>query len=343
MQGVREAMGAEKHNLSIVIPCFNEEASLEATVQAIKHSLRTLTETYEIIIVDDGSMDCTFGIVQKLRRDDSRIHGIRFTRNFGKEAAIYAGLRIARGDAIVLLDADSQHPPALLADMVNQWHEGGFEIVEAVKNYTRKEGFGSRIRSQIFNRIMSKFTGFDMQGASDFKLLDRRAANIILRLTESNRLFRGLTKWTGLRTKQILFEVPKRIAGDSKWSLLGLIKLSISAITSFSFVPLHMITTLGGLTLAMSLVLILQTLYNKFSGHAVSGFATVIILNLVLNSIVMISLGIIGIYLANVYSELKRRPAYLVAETTDSSVQEFRNELATIEAGRSASDSGLPS
>jgi polyisoprenyl-phosphate glycosyltransferase len=331
MGEIPERQRTGKCDLSVVIPCFNEEASLETTVRSIKKYIQQLTEDYEIIIIDDGSLDNTFHVIRRLRAQDERIHGMRFTRNFGKEAAIYAGLRTSRGAGILLLDADSQHPPALLLEMVKHWRGGGFQIVEAVKTYGGKGSLFSRFRSKVFNSIMSRFTGLEMEGASDFKLLDRRAADIIIRLSESNRLFRGLTKWTGMRTKQIFFEVPERIAGKSQWSVFGLIKLSISAITAFSFVPLQMITTLGGLTLFMSFILIMQTLYNKLSGHAVSGFATVIILNLILSSIVMICLGIIGMYLANVYAELKRRPAYLIAETTDGIVRTQWDDFAVFE------------
>jgi polyisoprenyl-phosphate glycosyltransferase len=304
-------------DISIVVPCFNEEASLAKTVPAIQEALRGLTDSYEILVVDDGSVDKTFCIVREYMKRNGRIRGFRFTRNFGKEAAIYAGLRYSRGHAVVIIDADSQHPPALLRDLFRYWKEEGYDIVETVKSYSGGCGFLSKLRSKIFNRIMSTLTGFDMQGASDYKLLDRRAVQAIVQLSERNRLFRGLTKWTGYRTKQLHFEVPARIAGKSKWSLFGLVRLSVSAITAFSYVPLHLITILGSLTLVMSFILILQTLYNKLSGQAVSGFATVIILNLILSSVVMISLGIIGIYISNIYSELKGRPPYLIEETTD--------------------------
>jgi len=302
--------------LSIVVPCYNEEAILHQSVDVLVRTLEKITSDYEIILIDDGSRDDTFSIIKELARENNRIKGVRFTRNFGKEAAIHAGLGKSRGRSVVIMDSDLQHPPELLAAMFRHWREDGYDVVEAVKLYRNKGNPLSKARSWLFNALMSRFTGLSMQGASDYKLMDRKVVEKLLELPEKNRFFRGLVNWTGYRTKQIAFDVQKRVGGETKWSFLSLLKLSISAATAFSSIPLQLVTALGFITLLFSFVLGLQTLYNKFSGHAVSGFTTVIILNLLLNSIIMISLGIIGMYVANIYLESKNRPFYIVSEST---------------------------
>ncbi len=303
--------------LTLVIPCYNKAQNLQGSIETLQSYLQELTDSYEIMLVDDGSIDETFKIITKNSETDGRIKGIRFSRNFGKEAAIFAGLKNANGDAVIIMDADLQHPPSMIKSLYNHWKDEGYEIVEAVKSYKKKRTFFTTIRSSVFNYLMTKLTGFEMHGASDFKLLDKRVVTTLINLPEKNRLFRGLTNWTGYKNKQINFEVEERSGGETKWSLLALVKLSVTAITSFSNIPLQMITTLGLFTLVISFFLIFQTLFIKFTGEAVSGFTTVIVLTLFLNSIIMISLGIIGVYLANIYMELKRRPTFLISEETE--------------------------
>lgn len=304
----------KKPILTVVLPCYNEEEVIKESIYALKKHVEEITEDYEIILVDDGSGDNTFTIIEDFALTNSRIKGIRFTRNFGKEAAIHAGLTNGKGAAVVIMDADLQHPPELLQTLFRYWKEDKFDVVEAVKSYTKQRKGLSSLSSSVFNLLMSKLTGLKMTGASDYKLLDRKVVNKLLEMPEKNRFFRGLVNWTGYKTKQVPFEVQGRAGGETKWSSFSLFRLSISAITSFSNIALQLITFLGIFTLIFSLVLATHTLYNKISGKAVSGFATVIILSLMLNSVIMISLGIIGIYLANIYVETKRRPFYIVAE-----------------------------
>jgi polyisoprenyl-phosphate glycosyltransferase len=302
--------------LSIIIPCYNEEAILRESISTLEKNLFVITSDYEIILIDDGSRDETFAMIKELARQNSKMAGIRLTRNFGKEAAMHAGLDSSKGRAVVIMDADLQHPPELLGTMFKHWKDDGYDVVEAVKSYKNKNNLFSKISSWLFNTLMSKFTGLNMQGASDYKLMDRKVVEQLLALPEKNRFFRGLVSWTGYRTKQVMFDVQERIGGETKWSFLSLLKLSASAATAFSSIPLQLVTGLGVVTLLFSFALGIQTLYNKLSGHAVSGFATVIILNLLLSSIMMISLGIIGIYVANIYLESKNRPFYIISEST---------------------------
>jgi len=302
--------------LSVVIPCYNEERVVGQTVLAIEENIRLITCDYEIILIDDGSRDQTFEKIVEISAGNENIRGMRFTRNFGKEAAIQAGIQRAVGKAVIIMDADLQHPPTLISTLFHHWKEDGYDIVEAVKSYKEKRKSWQKLRSRYFNWFMKMMTGLQMQGASDYKLLDRKVVEQLLEISERSRFFRGLVNWTGFRTKQVPFQVQERVGGETKWSTLSLIKLAISAATSFSNIPLQVITGLGILTLIFSIILGAQTMYNKISGHAVSGFATVIILNLLMSSIMMISLGIIGTYIGHIYTESKRRPFYIVAEET---------------------------
>lgn len=306
-----------KTTLSVILPCHNEQDIVDQAVAAIVDNLRPITNKYEIILVDDGSWDRTYEIIKRLANSNENLQGIRFTRNFGKEAAIQAGLRKARGEAVIVMDADLQHPPELIGVLVHYWREEGYAIVEAVKSYTEKGKLITKVRSKVFNWFMRRMTGLEMQGASDYKLLDRRVVEQLIGISERNRFFRGLVSWTGFRTKQVFFQVRERAGGESNWPITSLIRLSISAATAFSNIPLQIVTGLGFLALMFSVLLGLQTLYNKVSGNAVSGFTTVIILNLLLNGVLMINLGVIGTYVANVYTESKRRPFFIVSEETE--------------------------
>ncbi len=300
--------------ISVIIPCYNEGSVLKKSIDEILKSLLTFTNKFEIILVEDGSDDNTFDVIKEIGEGNESIRYIRFARNFGKEAAIHAGLINAKGDAVVVMDADLQHPPELLKRFYDYWKSGDFKIIEAVKKYNSNGNLISKFISRLFNYLMLKLSGLKMEGASDYKFMDRIVVDEILNMPERNRFFRGLVKWTGYKTKKIFFEVPSRIDGKTKWSKISLFKLSITAISSFSNIPLYITTSLGLFTLIFSFALSMHTLYNKFFGTAVSGFTTVIIIILFFSSLIMISLGIIGIYISNIYLELKRRPYFILSE-----------------------------
>ena len=300
--------------LSIIVPCYNEEEILENCLLMLTSYIKKITNNYEVIVVDDGSTDKTFVLLKDLILRNKKIKGIKFTRNFGKESAMLAGLKASKGSAVIIMDVDLQHPPELLKTMFKYWHEDKYEVVEAVKANNKGRKTISNFTSLVFNFLFSKLAGFNMYGASDYKLIDRKVVENLIAMPEKNRFFRGLVNWTGYNTKQVFFDVPKRIGGVTKWSPLSLFRLSISAITSFSSIVLQIITALGLFTLLFSFVLAIQTMYNKIFGNAISGFTTVIILSLLLNSLIMISLGIIGIYLANIYIETKNRPFYIISD-----------------------------
>ena len=297
--------------LSIIIPAYNEQENIDQAFVAISKILTENNIPFEILFVDDGSCDQTFACVQKLSEGHKEVRGISFSRNFGKEAAIFAGLEGAQGDCCLIMDCDLQHPPALIPDMYRLWRDG-FEVVEGIKASRGKESPFHRLCAKGFYHIISGATGIDMSRASDFKLLDRKAVDALLILPERAPFFRALSSWVGFKTASLSFEVQERTAGASKWSLWSLTKYAIRNITSFSGAPMQMVTLLGWIMLLASLALGIQSLYRYFSGTALEGFTTVILLQLIIGSVLMISLGIIGHYISRIYEEIKARPRYII-------------------------------
>ena len=302
--------------LSIVIPLFREGQHLAETLRESIRSLDSLGMDYEVILIDDGSPDDTWAVISDLSRRFASVKGVRLSRNFGKEAALAAGLEDARGDAIVVMDGDLQHPPTLIAAMVQCWKDGA-EVVEAVKQHRGTESYYSKVRAQIFYTIFTRLAGYDLRGASDFKLMDRCVLDAWRSMGERNLFFRGMNAWLGFRRVQLPFDVPARTVGASGWSLLQLVRLAVTAVTSFSSAPLHLITLTGMGFAVFALVLGIQTLYLKLAGRAVDGFTTVILLLLVIGGVLMLGLGIIGAYIARIYEEVKGRPRYVIAERVE--------------------------
>ena len=303
--------------LSVVIPVFREGAQLSSFLAAVRSSLSQCNLPYELVLVDDGSPDDTWRVLAAEAESCQAIRALRLSRNFGKESALCAGMEHARGDAVIVMDADGQHPPSLIPEMVRMWQSSASDIVEAVKRRRGRESLSSKLGALLFYFILNKLSGFHFKGASDFKLMNRKAVNAWLEMHERNVFFRGMTVWMGFNTVQIAFEVVPRSAGQSTWSVLNRVKLALVGITAFSSFPLHLVTFAGVIFLALSVLLGLETLYLKVTGQAVSGFATVILLELIIGSFLMISLGIIGEYLARIYEEVKGRPRYLVKESIE--------------------------
>jgi len=301
--------------LSVVVPAHNEAPGIARSLEAIKEALETCDLPWEIIVVDDGSQDGTFSRLDELARVDDRIKGVRLSRNFGKEAALLAGLRVATGDAVITMDADLQHPPNLIPRMVEAWRKGA-RVVDAVKRNREQDGLVARVRARLFNSLLSTLGGINLRGASDYKLIDRVIVDAIARdLPESQRFYRGLSDWVGYEHATIPFDVEVRLEGEGKWSLWKLIELATTAIVSFTSAPLRLVTIMGLLTMLFGFLVALEALVGWFRGEAVSGFTTTIITLLILGSFIMISLGIIGEYIAKIYDEIKRRPPYLIERT----------------------------
>ena len=300
--------------LSIVIPAHNEEKGIVHALAVMREVLSACEMDWEIIVVDDGSQDGTFDQLKELARNDTRLKGMRFSRNFGKEAAILAGLRAAKGDAVVTIDADLQHPPHLIPMMLDKWRHGA-KVVNAVKRRRENDGVFTRIRAKIFNIVLSKLGGIDLNNSSDFKLLDRLVVDTIVKeLPERRRFYRGLSDWVGYVQESIPFDVEERAAGEGKWTSLRLIELATTAIVSFTSAPLRIVTILGFITLIFGFFVATEALINWSRGMAVSGFMTIILTLLIIGSFIMISLGVVGEYIAKIYEEIKQRPSYLVED-----------------------------
>lgn len=297
--------------LSVIIPAYNEQDMISTTFNTVKKILDNAGISFEIVFVDDGSKDMTYENTRKLTLDHPEVKGISFSRNFGKEAAIFAGLREAKGDCCVIMDCDLQHPPAVIVEMYRLWEEG-YEVVEGVKSSRGKENPLHSLCANGFYSIISKLTGIDMANASDFKLLDRQAVDALLQMPERAPFFRALSSWIGFKTASVPFEVQERTVGTSKWSVWSLIKYAVRNITSFSGAPMQFVTFLGWIMLLFSIVLGIQSLYRYFTGAALEGFTTVILLQLIIGSVLMISLGIIGHYISRIYDEIKARPRYII-------------------------------
>ena len=299
--------------LSVVLPSYNEEASVPRTAATVTAILAEAGIEHEVIFVDDGSRDGTWAAIQNQTARHPRVRGVKFSRNFGKEAAIFAGLAQAKGDCAVVMDCDLQHPPEKVVEMYRLWQKG-FQVVEGVKADRGKENPLHTFAAKGFYSIISRATGIDMSRASDFKLLDRRAVDTLLAMREKNAFFRALSSWIGFSTAQVEFEVQPRLEGESKWSIRSLVRYAMTNIAAFSTAPLQLVTLLGVVVFVCSVVLGIHSLWQKLTGHALEGFTTVILLQLIIGSILMICLGIIGYYIAKIYEEIKDRPRYIVAD-----------------------------
>lgn len=306
--------------LSIVLPAYNEEQNIANTAKVLDDFLNKNGIDYELVFISDGSKDATFAEVLKAAENNPRIKGAEFSRNFGKEAGIFAGLELTTGDAVIVMDCDLQHPPEVIPEMWAKWQNGA-EIVEGIKKSRGKESLGYKLSAGVFYKIMSKLIKMDMNASSDFKLLDRKVVQVLLELPERNTFFRALTFWAGFRTETVEYEVQERLYGESKWSLWSLMRYAITNATSFSTLPLQLVTVMGMISIFFSVLLAVQTLVRYLMGTAVEGFTTVILLILIIGGFIMLSLGVIGHYIARIYEEVKGRPKYIISKITDN-VQE---------------------
>ena len=299
--------------LSVIIPSYNEEKMIYNISNIISSLLETEKIPYEIIFINDGSKDKTWEKIVDVCKENMNIKGFNFSRNFGKESAIFAGLTYATGDCCAVIDCDLQHPPEVLVTMYRKWQEG-YEVIEGVKASRGTESFLHKFAAKTFYSLISSATKIDMSNASDFKLLDRKAVDILRSMPEKHIFFRALSSWVGFKTTSVEFHVQEREVGDSKWSTLSLIKYSITNITSFSTAPMQIVTLTGVIFAIFSVILGIQSLYMNFTGKSLEGFTTVILLLLIIGSIIMLSLGIIGYYISKIYEETQNRPRFIVSE-----------------------------
>lgn len=300
--------------LSVVIPAFNEQEMVPAAAGQIDGILSRAGIPHELIFIDDGSRDATWAEIRVESEHRDTVRGVHFSRNFRKEAAIFAGLQAADGDCVAVIDCDLQHPPEKLVEMYRLW-EQGVEVVEGVKTDRGEESLAHRVAAKTFYRLISEATHIDMTRASDFKLLDRKAVNVLLSMREKRAFFRALSSWIGFRTAEVPYEVRERAAGESKWSTWLLIKYALSNITAFTSLPLHLITGCGAASFLAALIVGIVSIVRLAMGRVVTGLTGAVILLLFLSGLIMVGLGIIGYYLGNIYMEIQDRPRFIVSET----------------------------
>jgi glycosyltransferase involved in cell wall biosynthesis len=300
--------------LSVVVPAYCEGTHLAISLEKIVATMAGIDGAFEIVVIDDGSTDTTWSVIQEANAVDERVRGIRLSRNFGKESALAAGLAYCRGDGVIVMDADLQHPPGLIPEMVRIWREDRVDIVEARKSRSRHESRVVRWRRKVFNGLMRRLSGFDLSDASDFKLLDRKVLDAWARLGERNLFFRGMVAWLGFRVARVPFEVDTGSRSGSTWSPLGLVNLALVGVTSFSSLPLRLASILGALFFLFAIAASVYTLVYRLLGHAQPGFTTVILLQMFTSALVLMCLGVIGEYLAKIYDEVKGRPRFVATE-----------------------------
>lgn len=307
-------MSENREILSIVIPAFNEEGNVLRTAETIRSVMDGAGISAALYFVDDGSEDGTWNEILSAAGEWDRVRGVRFSRRFGKEAAIFAGLETAQGDCCAVMDCDLQHPPEALVEMYRLW-ESGFEVVEGLKEDRGKENPLYKLMSALFYKLMSGAAQMDMSRMSDFKLLDRKAVDALVSLPERGTFFRALSGWVGYKSAAVNYQVRPREVGRSKWGTAGLVRYALRNITSFTTKPLYLVTAMGAVFLVLAAALGIKCVADYVTHRALGGFTTVILVELIIGAIVMISLGIIGGYIARIYEEVKGRHRYIIAGT----------------------------
>ena len=298
--------------LSIVIPAFNEEPCIDLFFSRLQSVLNRIPVSYEVIFVDDGSEDGTAEVINALTDQHIEVRGVIFSRNFGKEAAIHAGLSEAAGAAVVVIDADGQHPVELIPEMVRHWQNEGALIVSAVKR-DRGSNTWATLQANLFYAFFKRIAKIDLKGDSDFKLLDRKVVDVLLGMPERARFFRGLTRWMGFNHINLQFDVKERLAGTSKWSFIELATYALNAIIAFSSAPLIVIVYFGFIGVFCSIILAIVALLLKFYGTVMTGWTSLIIVVSFFGSMILTSIGFLGLYMMKVYDEIKGRHHYVIS------------------------------
>lgn len=300
--------------MSIIIPSYNEEENIENTAKVIGGIMEENNIDCEIIFVDDGSRDRTWELIESLAEKNKSVRGLKFSRNFGKEGAIFAGLKHCKGDCAVVIDCDLQHPPKLMVEMYGLWQQG-YQVVEAVKASRGKESLLYGFFAKSFYGMMKSSSNIDMNGASDYKLMDRQVIDALNDLPERMTFYRALSSWVGFKTAKVEFNVAPRNAGSTKWNFKKLFKYAISNLTGFTNAPLHLVTVFGVIFLLAAIVTGIISIVGLCNGIPQNGIIPVVLFS---SSLIMLALGAIGYYLSKIYEEIKGRPRYIVSVDTDS-------------------------
>ena len=303
--------------ISIVVPCYNEEEALPYFFQAAVPVMNGMEQKYhvsfEMIFVDDGSRDQTLKVMKDLKEKDQRIRYISFSRNFGKEAAMYAGMEKSNGDLVSIMDADLQDDIEAMDAFIEKYHAGN-DIVYGVRSSRKKDSFFKRSTALAYYRFLQKMGVDIIYNHADYRLMSRRALEALADFKEVNLFLRGIVPLIGFQTAVVEYERSSRFAGESKYPLKKMLSFAIDGITSFSIKPIRMITALGFLIFAFSLIMLIYSIVIKITGHADSGWASLICSIWMIGGIQLLSLGIIGEYIGKIYNETKARPRYIIEE-----------------------------
>ncbi len=313
----------EPQLISVVVPCYNEAAALPLFLDALREISAELYDEFsckvELLFVDDGSRDATLSVLREAARTDSHVRYLSFSRNFGKEAAMYAGLQHAHGDYIVVMDADLQHPPSMLREMVSVLRTGEYDCAAARRVSRTGEPPLRSFFSRRFYRLINRISDTEIvEGACDFRMMSRRMVDAILSLREYNRFSKGIFSWVGFRTKWLPFENRERVAGETKWSFWGLLVYAIQGIVGFSTAPLIFVALLGVLLCVGALLMVVYVIVKTLLfGDPVGGWPSMACMVMFLGGVQLFCMGILGEYLAKTYLEVKRRPIYVLSETDE--------------------------
>ncbi len=304
----------ERPVYSVVAPVYNEEETLPAFYERMTAVMEGLGEPYELVLINDGSRDGSYRVMRDLRERDPRVVAVDFSRNFGHQIAISAGLDHARGDAVVIIDSDLQDPPEVIPELIARWRQGA-EVVYAQRRSRVGETRFKLLTAAAFYRLIGRLTSIDIpRDTGDFRLLDRKVVDTLVRMREHHRFMRGLSVWVGFRQEAVRYDRAERFAGETKYPLSKMVRFSLDAITSFSHVPLQLATTLGFLIAGISFLgIIIAAIIRLFNGSIV-GQGTTISVVLFLGGIQLIFLGVIGEYLGRIYDEVRARPLYIARE-----------------------------
>lgn len=314
--------------VDIIVPCYNEEDMIDMFYRETVKIVNTIENySFRFIFADDGSRDGTYQKLIRLAQEHEEVKFLSFSRNFGKEAAMYAGLFYSTGDYVIIMDADLQHPPMLIPDMIKGIEEG-YDCCAARRSTRKGESKIRSIFSRMFYKLSNRFTDVDLvQGAVDFRIMTRQMVDSVLSLAERQRFSKGIFAWVGFQTKWISYENVERIMGKSKWSFWGLFKYAIDGITAFSVAPLRTVTFMGSVISFLAFIYIIFTLIQTFVyGIVVPGYVTTLCAVLFLGGIVELSIGILGGYVARIYIEIKGRPIYILKNTNIELINSERKE-----------------
>ncbi len=316
-------MNKQQKEISIVIPLLNEEGNIQVLYEALLLVVKEISPSYEIIFVDDGSKDKSFHCISAICKQNEHVLGISLSRNFGHQIALTAGMEHASGEIVVTMDADMQHPPEVILELYKKYNTGEYDIVNTIRAETADSGIFKKVTSSWFYKIINNLSDIHIEpAAADFRLMNRKTVNAFLQLKEKDRFTRGLISWMGFKQAKVEYIAPSRFSGKSKYSITKMFRFAADGITSFSAKPLRISFFAGLIVSFIGLVYAIYAVIEYFSGNTTPGWASTLVSILIIGGIQLISIGIIGEYLARVFNEAKNRPMYLVKEYTSKETTE---------------------